>query len=304
MKAFVLRLNPDTRSNGRYSKYPTKAEYSAIHQGAPMDGFHEAINFLAEDGVVRGYLPPKHLLAMQTPEPFALVTITAKTAKIGGDHIVGFQVGCLHQGENNRVNVPRESQSLKLVWHFACPATLSFALPEPIPNARELVVGAGSKWLRGPTHAISIPRFTKVLKLAQEFLSGTSDRHSLDALLEATKSKANASPFIGQSGTDFEDEVDKAMQLPLDGLAGTAHPKQILVSSFQFVRDPKVVAYALKKAKGICGDCGQPAPFKSRRTGRPFLEVHHKQTLANSGADRTDNVIALCPNCHRKRHHG
>ncbi|WP_416274545.1 HNH endonuclease, partial [Lamprobacter sp.] len=25
---------------------------------------------------------------------------------------------------------------------------------------------------------------------------------------------------------------------------------------------------------------------------------------AEHGADTTENVVALCPNCHRKRHHG
>ena len=36
--------------------------------------------------------------------------------------------------------------------------------------------------------------------------------------------------------------------------------------------------------------------------GSPFLEVHHVDYMANGGSDTIDNVVALCPNCHRKMH--
>ena len=97
METFVLRLNPDTRKGRPYSAYPSRAEYKAIHQSSPMNGFHKAVNFQPEQGVVRDYLPPKHATALRTGEPFALVTITAKTAKVGGDCVVGFQVGCVYE---------------------------------------------------------------------------------------------------------------------------------------------------------------------------------------------------------------
>lgn len=54
-------------------------------------------------------------------------------------------------------------------------------------------------------------------------------------------------------------------------------------------------------AKGICQLCGENAPFLNKE-GEPFLEVHHIKELANGGSDSLDNVIALCPNCHRKIH--
>ena len=306
MRAFVLRLNPDTRSSTPCSKYPTRAEYDAIHAAAPMDGFHEAVNFLPERGVVRGYLPPKHSSGLRSSEQFALVTITAKTARIDGDCIVGFQVGCLYQGQSDRKNVPRESRNLGLVWHFACPASLSFLLPNPIPNARELVVGSASNWLRIPTHKIEPAKFASLLTLARKKLAHASDQDALDKLAKAAKSKLGSVTLgtFDEINSDFETEVVNALGDPLDNVTGNAHPEQILVSSFQYVRDPKVVAYALKKANGFCDDCHQPAPFVSARTGQPFLEVHHIRTLKDGGSDTIDNVIALCPNCHRKRHYG
>ena len=95
MRMFVVRLNPDPRDGWPYSKYVSEEEYKTIHDASPMDGFHEAVNFLSESGVVRGYLPPRHSAAMRTGEPFVLLTITAKTAKVGGDKIVGIQAGCV-----------------------------------------------------------------------------------------------------------------------------------------------------------------------------------------------------------------
>ncbi|MFM5358466.1 HNH endonuclease [Aeromonas veronii] len=40
------------------------------------------------------------------------------------------------------------------------------------------------------------------------------------------------------------------------------------------------------------------------KDGTPYLEVHHKEKLADGGEDTLENTIALCPNCHRKFHFG
>lgn len=71
-----------------------------------------------------------------------------------------------------------------------------------------------------------------------------------------------------------------------------------------FERDPNIVAEALYLAEGICGDCKSKAPFLRKSNGQPYLEVHHIKFLSEGGEDTLENVIALCPNCHRQRHHG
>ncbi|MFB6177259.1 MAG: HNH endonuclease, partial [Halobaculum sp.] len=38
--------------------------------------------------------------------------------------------------------------------------------------------------------------------------------------------------------------------------------------------------------------------------GEPYLEVHHLHRLSDDGPDHPDNVIALCPTCHARVHHG
>ena len=68
-------------------------------------------------------------------------------------------------------------------------------------------------------------------------------------------------------------------------------------------RDPGVHAWTLKTAEGRCELCRSAAPFSSPE-GRPYLEIHHVDRLADGGADVPENAVALCPNCHREAHYG
>ncbi|MFC3629031.1 HNH endonuclease [Paracoccus angustae] len=77
---------------------------------------------------------------------------------------------------------------------------------------------------------------------------------------------------------------------------------QRLAGISYFIRDPEIRRQCLKSAKGICQSCGKTA-FKTRYD-EWFLEVHHKKWLREGGADALENVIALCPNCHRQEHYG
>ncbi len=81
-------------------------------------------------------------------------------------------------------------------------------------------------------------------------------------------------------------------------------PDRIVAATTAFKRNPDVVAEALFQSKGKCGDCFEDAPFKKKSDGTPYLEVHHKILLSQGGDDTIENAIALCPNCHRKRHFG
>ena len=47
--------------------------------------------------------------------------------------------------------------------------------------------------------------------------------------------------------------------------------------------------------------CSKEAPFYDKDS-KPYLEEHHVNRLADGGSDTMDNVVALCPNCHRKIH--
>lgn len=83
---------------------------------------------------------------------------------------------------------------------------------------------------------------------------------------------------------------------------GEAVPKQTAVMVNRFKRCIEICAWALSNAKGVCEMCDLPAPFL-RGNGEPFLEVHHVRPLSEGGPDLHDNVVALCPNCHRELHY-
>lgn len=68
-------------------------------------------------------------------------------------------------------------------------------------------------------------------------------------------------------------------------------------------RSEVVKRYALRAADGICQGCNENAPFIGT-DGEPFLEVHHLSRRSDGGPDHPDNVVALCPNCHRRVHYG
>lgn len=98
----------------------------------------------------------------------------------------------------------------------------------------------------------------------------------------------------------------RAALLPLNELAvragkASVKPRQIESTSSTYVRDSFVAAYAKKAAGGVCALCGADAPFRTT-SDEPYLESHHIDWLSRGGHDSTDNVVALCPNCHRKMH--
>lgn len=68
-------------------------------------------------------------------------------------------------------------------------------------------------------------------------------------------------------------------------------------------RSDAVRRYALARADGVCELCNAPAPFITDEE-RPYLEVHHLRRLSDGGPDEPPWVAALCPNCHRRVHHG
>lgn len=69
------------------------------------------------------------------------------------------------------------------------------------------------------------------------------------------------------------------------------------------LRSKAVRAYVLRRANGVCEGCNNPAPF-DRPNDQPYLEPHHIYRVADSGPDHPSSVAALCPNCHRRIHHG
>lgn len=66
-------------------------------------------------------------------------------------------------------------------------------------------------------------------------------------------------------------------------------------------RSAAVRERVLRRAAGHCEWCGRPG-FRTA-SGALYLETHHVVPLAEDGPDHESNVMALCPEDHRRAHH-
>ena len=80
-------------------------------------------------------------------------------------------------------------------------------------------------------------------------------------------------------------------------------------SCLNYVRDPKVGRYAIKRAEYKCEIDESHMTFISRKTGKPYLESHHlipisAQNYFDNSLDVPANIVALCSSCHNEIHYG
>jgi len=54
-----------------------------------------------------------------------------------------------------------------------------------------------------------------------------------------------------------------------------------------------------RRANGFCELCTNPAPFTGL-DGQPYLEIHRIVPVQCGGKNTAQNLVALCPNCHKK----
>lgn len=121
-----------------------------------------------------------------------------------------------------------------------------------------------------------------------------------------------SSDFI-EKLTDFVKNVAKFKELAkiralsdkkLDEIIRTLEnkkPATRIVAKTEFQRSEYLVEFAKRQAQGKCRLCKCDAPFK-KENGEAYLEIHHVKWLSRDGYDSPKNVVALCPNCHRKMH--
>lgn len=88
-------------------------------------------------------------------------------------------------------------------------------------------------------------------------------------------------------------ERDLAIFAPLKIQRSTSSPKGAKERALQ--------TYVFGRAAGKCELCNSAAPFLTP-DGTPYLELHHLRSRSQGGQDTKVNLVALCPNCHRKMH--
>jgi len=101
--------------------------------------------------------------------------------------------------------------------------------------------------------------------------------------------------------TDVADEADYASEMPLPQMEGRV--TQVTVR--QFERSASIVRQKKASANSLaCEICGIDFS-KTYENGEGFIECHHIHPIALSKGERSttlDDLILICPNCHRMAH--
>ncbi|MGE9973470.1 HNH endonuclease [Collinsella sp. SGI.178] len=103
------------------------------------------------------------------------------------------------------------------------------------------------------------------------------------------------------SGADgiSDDEIWRRAREAEEPEKGTGEGRKKVVSRSEYRRSGLISGCIKREAKS-CDLCGAVPFWITDKT--PYLEIHHIKWLSRGGKDRLDNVVALCPNCHRKMH--
>ncbi|MFZ4858505.1 MAG: HNH endonuclease [Desulfuromonadaceae bacterium] len=119
----------------------------------------------------------------------------------------------------------------------------------------------------------------------------------------------DAGQFIDLYDADMSDKLTQAvaqtgaspstdLKSTIDELASSE-----IVMKVRFTK-MSLLADVFKRADGHCELCHNEAPFRRVSNNMPYLEAHHITPIALGGTDDLDNLLALCPNCHKKLHYG
>jgi 5-methylcytosine-specific restriction endonuclease McrA len=100
---------------------------------------------------------------------------------------------------------------------------------------------------------------------------------------------------VGRATTRLSKQVMKRPK-------GMVNPLPARVVDVKYSRDRRVSDWVIGHADGTCELCNSAGPFRDV-IDRLYLEAHHIHFLSKGGPDIVENVVALCPNCHRKCHH-
>lgn len=101
--------------------------------------------------------------------------------------------------------------------------------------------------------------------------------------------------------SDAPEQEVETETLYADQFSIPSQPERVRIETDVVPRSAEVRKKVLQRAKGFCEYCGEPG-FQMAN-GAVYLETHHVVPLADAGPDEEWNVIAICPNDHRRAHY-
>lgn len=176
-----------------------------------------------------------------------------------------------------------------IFYHQLCLAKTPEEAKEIVLEARGNGINLGDYWL---TNYNNFQRIIETKKEIKKLMESEGWVKVGDKLYESFNELKNRY-FNELSIKSLKEIILKSKNITI-----TTRKAQINIHNRkQYIRE-----FANKIANGICQLCEKVAPFTDKY-GKPFLEVHHIQYLSKGGKDELENVVALCPNCHRRVHH-
>jgi hypothetical protein len=138
----------------------------------------------------------------------------------------------------------------------------------------------------------------EILKLILEI----KDKRLIDRANEIIKEVLNLGSIneLLKQNSNKEIETNENQLIQNNSNTLTAKKKELLYSRID--RDSLLVKTIKNFAEHICQVCGRK--LINLKNNQPYSEVHHIKPLAHDGSDTIDNVINLCPLCHRLFHLG
>ena len=79
-------------------------------------------------------------------------------------------------------------------------------------------------------------------------------------------------------------------------------------NSKKYTSNPRRAKNALEKAGFKCELNPDHHTFINKKSGNPYMQAHHLIPMSKQGVfefdiDVPENILCLCPTCHRKMHH-
>ena len=257
---------------------------------------HERANFKVIDGRVYGYVPVREKISTKTPGNVNIEKLGAErgSAFAHGVDVIWFANNPAKPSDAYIVGWYRNAKVFKDIqyiedqdYRVQCKAEDATLIGESsrtfhIPHVRSLVgqklgygYGQSSLW-----YAEGADEFVKQVATYIDSVERASVRVS--------GTNANA---IGDAINDLDDYS-----------VGSQTPERREFSGTFIVRDNRIRHKVVVRSQGKCEYCGELG-FE-RTDGSHFVEAHHIISLADQGPDTMANVIALCPNHHRRAHFG
>jgi hypothetical protein len=227
---------------------------------------------------------------------FAIVPVESDRAVCFVDDEHGYKKWLKSHPNGFVVNTTRSARPTYLMLHKASCPTTTIRGPQTsegafTEHAYIKVCADTVEVLLAWTVAQGASGFSKVCTKCKPEYDPTQpiEQTSYDAALEAAVARSLADP--------------QARKARLATRSGTL-PERLQLVRTEYRRNQDVIAEVLERANGSCEVCRKPAPFLKRTDQTAYLEVHHRQRLADGGEDTVENAVAVCPNCHRRAHYG